>query len=168
MFYEPFENADNLSDGTVNWFSANVISRLNPLIKTPMELLLRKDFFGNYGPQSNAENSLLNNLSRKTLSMFIGASGATAMVDEWKYTEAYEEDPNFVERLIHSAKAGIIGEAGNYRGYKGEIKNYFKALEMIRGYRKIENADANFTNYNDIGYNGEEMYELSYEIGRAS
>ena len=42
MFYEPFENADDLSDGTVNWFSANVISRLNPLIKTPMELLNRQ------------------------------------------------------------------------------------------------------------------------------
>ena len=38
---------------------------------------------------------------------------------------------------------------------------------MIRGYRKIENGDANFTNYNDTGYNGEEMYELSYELKKA-
>ena len=99
--------------------------------------------------------------------MFIGQSGAIAMTDQWYYSRVGQDDRHFVSKLAESFKEAIKGEMGNYRGYKQESKNYFKALSMLRGFKDIENMGNKFTMYNDNGFNLEQMSGLSKEIKTA-
>jgi len=168
MFYEPFEKADkDLLKGGLNWLSSNVIARLNPLFKTPLELITNKDFIGSDGPTDSQSRSFYDNLARKILSMFIGASGAIAMSDQWYYTKVGEEDPEFVKRLGLSLGAAVLGESGHFRGYKTELKNYYNALEITRAFKNIEQADSPLSNYNDNGFNLKQMSMLSSELKKA-
>lgn len=167
MFYEPFEKSKNLLEGGLNWLSSNVISRLNPLFKMPIELISGKEFYATDGPRDNQANGFVDNLARKTLSVFIGASGANAMADQWYYTKLGDEDPNFVNKLGISLSAAVKAEMGNYRGYKTDQKNYFKALNMVRGFRNLEMSKVSFANYDDNGYDANTMFDLSYQIRKA-
>lgn len=169
MFYEPFEEAEgNFINGGWNWLTANVLSKINPLIKTPVELITGKEFYGNAGPQDTTARDFQENFARKVLSMFIGQSGAIAMTDQWYYTRVGKEDKHFVSKLAESVKEAIKGEMGNYRGYKQESKNYFKALSLLRGFKAIENPSDGYTIYdNNNGFDLEEMSALSKEIKTA-
>ena len=93
MFYEPFEEAEgNIGNGVTNWLTANVLGKLNPLAKTPLELFTGKEFYGNAGPTDTASRDFQENFARKVLSMFIGQSGAIAMTDQWYYSRVGQDD----------------------------------------------------------------------------
>lgn len=168
MFYEPLEEADgNIVEGAWNWLTANVISKLNPLVKVPLELFTGKEFYGNAGPQDTTSRNFQENFAHKVLSMFIGQSGAVAMTDQWYYSRVGQDDRHFVSKLAESFKQAIKGEMGNYRGYKQESKNYFKALNMLRGFKAMENEGNNTVFSGDNGFNLEDMSALSKEIKTA-
>lgn len=168
MFYEPFEEAEgDILKGGVNWFTANTISRLNPIVKTPLEVLTGKDFYGNAGPQDTRTRDFSEHLANKIMSMFIGAAGASAATDQWYYSKVGQEDPSFVNRLASSFSAAIEGEMGRFRGYKSTQKNYFKALTILRGYKVLQNGDYGFTDYPENGFDLKDMSGLSKDIKNA-
>ena len=167
MFVEPFTAKDNdtLIKKLTGLVNTNILGKLNPVFKVPAEILTNKDFFG--PTPITTSYSWEDNLARKLSGYIIGIGGANAMVDQWRYSKVDLEDPTFVDRLGASMKAALVGEIGNNKGYKAELKNYYNAMSIINGYRAMENKELYGDSLNASSFDSETSFKLASDIRKA-
>ena len=171
MFINPFTNKynDTLPKKAYGWVQSNIISKLNPAIKTPAEILLKKDLYGETLDEStkyqytNLENGL-----RKVLGFFVGSGVANAVIDENKMSR-YSDDRSFAGDLWKGITNGISYDLGNQKSYKQNTSNYYAVINNIRQYRNaINNKDALYDYEVPDLLNAEDLYysrNYSYRYG---
>lgn len=167
MFIEPFKASSNKTLGKKlqGLFMELIGGKVNPVFKVPYEVATNTDWYG--GTPVKTNYSWEDNLARKSMGFVIGIAGATAMVDSWRYTKLDTEDPVFLERLGKSLQAALSAEIGNSKGYKAELKNYYKALSSVNGYIKYERELAGTEYFGSDNFDSEQSYELAKEIRKA-
>jgi hypothetical protein len=167
MFLEPFKATSNntLGKKLQGLFMELIGGKINPIFKVPYEVATNTDWYG--GTPVKTNYSWEDNLARKSMGFVVGIAGATAMVDSWRYTKLDTEDPVFLERLGKSLQAALSAEIGNSKGYKAELKNYYKALSTVNGYIKYQRELAGTTYFGSDNFDSEQSYELAKEIRKA-
>lgn len=167
MFVEPFTAKDNdtLIKKLTGIVNTNILGKLNPLFKVPAEIIANRDFFG--PTPIPTQYTWEDNLARKLSGYVIGIGGANAMIDQWRFSRVDMEDPTFVDRLGASMKAAFVGEIGNNKGYKSELKNYYNAMSIVNGYRAIENKKLYGDQLNSSGFDSDVSFKLAKDIRKA-
>jgi hypothetical protein len=159
-FKEGMDNAENIGldegsfyAGALNWLNTQVISKFNPLITTPLNALpgpTDDDDDGKADINSlgdalsiidtggmkypDSYNSFLDNLSRDTLGIMMGATAANTLMDSMEVTS--ESDKNTAQRVVTGMSKALSAEMGNTKTYKNNKKNYNKALRIIKSYQQ--------------------------------
>ena len=171
MFINPLTNEynDTLPKKAYGWVQSNFISKLNPAIKTPAEILLKKDLYGETLDEStkyqytNLENGL-----RKVLGFFVGSGVANSVIDEHKMSK-YSDDRSFAGDLWKGITNGISYDLGNQKSYKQNTSNYYAVINNIRQYRNaINNKDALYDYETSDLLNASDLYysrNYSYRYG---
>ena len=134
--FEPFVNKNNDTVlkklfGVVN---TNLISKLNPAIKAPLELMTGYDFMGSSLLNTKQSYSAIENGARKALGFVIGSSTANAIVDQNKI-DKYNKDRNFLDSIITGTARGLSASLGNQKSYKRDTTNYYNTIYSINNYR---------------------------------
>ena len=93
------------------------------------------------------------NVFRKMSGYIIGASGANALTKE-----LFNSNTDGTSTLISGLKAAVSAEVGNTKVYKSNLKNYYKALNLINTYiyKDSDTAVYNYStgnSFNTSNYN---------------
>ena len=141
MFIEPFTSKYNETTGEKLYglLQANILSRLNPAIKSPLEVLTRKDMFGASAYDTSNQYTYGENAIRKTLGFFVGAGVANNVVNQYKIDE-YNDDSNFMSSLWKGISKGISADLGNQKSWKKQSSNYYAAINSVRNFYNSTNA----------------------------
>lgn len=171
MFIYPFTKNESVKDKLTGFTSSLAISHLNPIIKVPIELMTQKDFYGPTVTDTSTRFNMVENAARKLAGYFIGASAANAFIENYRYGGM--EGLSSMDRIAKAAGKAIAAEFGNSRAYKGEQRNYYKAMSIVNTYYFTEKAVAGKTS-NSVSfsvsnnpYNEEHADELTSKIRRA-
>ena len=115
--------------------SSNSISRTNPFIKIPLEVLTGHDLYGDNIYNTKDNYNMVENLARKTMGIPLGTGMSRALVDQYQLSK-YKDNPTF-ENLMDGIERGIKNELGNTRAYNKGKNNYFRARGDITSYRSM-------------------------------
>ena len=148
MFINPFTNEynDTLQKKSYGWIKANILSKLNPAIKTPIELLTGKDLWGdNAEGYKTAEGLLENNKKyqytniengmKKVLGILVGSGIANSIVDQTKI-DSNDNNSNFLSTLWKGISKGFSSDLGNQKSWKNNTSNYYAILTDMKSYSK--------------------------------
>lgn len=140
MYLDPLldENNKTLLEKLYGFASSTILSKLNPILKTPLELATGDDFYGSSPIPASKEYGVTERLARKLMGYMIGINGANAAFDSLEYSRLAQENPSFFAKLTKSFQNALVAEIGNNKGYKVEQKNYYKTLQMLRGYIQLQ------------------------------
>lgn len=157
MYINPFTDKYNttLPSKALGFVQANVLSRLNPVIKIPLEVVIRKDLYGaTWGDTSedirgfttkyqytNIENGL-----RKVLGQFVGSGVADSVINQRKI-DNYNEDSSFIGSIWKGIAKGINNDLGNQKSYKSDVSNYYAVLDSIKAFRNASESGNAWYNY---------------------
>ena len=136
-FKEGFEEApggEGLLRGSFKFLLEN-FGNLNPVFKTTLEVLTGYDVIERNVIPVREYNDTFDNFYRKMAGFVIGAAGARAMINYKNDIAPYQTDDNLVNKVIDGASRAIDAEFGNSKAYKGDVKNFYKAKQLINSYR---------------------------------
>ena len=161
MFINPFTNEynDTLPKKGYGWIKANILSRLNPAIKTPIELVTGKDLWGDSAEGYKNSQGLLESTNKyqytnvengmkKVLGYFVGSGVANNIIDQRRIDELNDES-NFLHTLWKGVTKGVSADLGNQKSWKKDTSNYYSFITDIKTYNKQTKGTNNF-NYLDI------------------
>lgn len=152
MFIEPFTSKYNktLGDKMYGLLQSNILSRLNPAIKAPLEVVTRKDMFGASAYDTSHQYDYAENTLRKTLGFFVGAGVANNVINQYKMDE-YNEDSTFMSSMWKGISKGISADLGNQKSWKKQTSNYYAAINSVRNFYNATNENDFFdANTNDL------------------
>lgn len=148
MFINPFTNEynDTLPKKGYGWMKANVLSSLNPLIKTPIELVTGKDLYGdNAEGYKNAQGLFENsnkyqytnieNGMKKVMGFLVGSGVANSIVDQFKI-DSNDKDSSFTNTLAKGFTKGFMSDLGNQKSWKNNTSNYYSIITDMKNYAK--------------------------------
>lgn len=117
----------NFGTALLEFFNTNVISHVNPIVKSVGESAIGIDVIGDKMIPNNAEYTMWENLLRKAGSYLIGSAGANAIA---KYAKSDLKSKSLGEGINRAINA----ELGNTKAYKTNQKNYYKAFSLVNDY----------------------------------
>lgn len=168
-FVPMFQTKDNQSfmESFWNVLKTNVWSKVNPLIKDPIESIP-----GNTALQSTTwyepEENWLHNMQRKIMGYVLGASQADAFIDSWRADEY--TDKTFLNKLQNGFTNAYINKSTNLKESKSAFKNYKKAFSIMYEYNTFINQNdddlnAMFGNYyGPSNFDSEDYKDMRAEI----
>lgn len=135
MFISPFTNEYNDTFGKkiYGFVQNNVLGKLNPAIKAPIEVATQKDMMGNSAYDVSNQYNRYENAIRKTLGFFLGSGMANNMVDQFKIDE-YNNESTFGSTLKKGFTRGLMYDLGNQKSWKKNISNYYNSIDSIKNY----------------------------------
>lgn len=135
MYFNPFTNKynDTLGKKFEGLISQNILSRLNPAIKTPIEVIIKKDFYGSSPVDTSNSYTLYENATRKVLGFIAGTGVANNVVDQYKIDE-YNPDSTFASSLWKGLSNGFNSDLGNQKSWKKDTSNYYATIESVRNF----------------------------------
>ncbi|MCR5742066.1 MAG: hypothetical protein K6G38_06380 [Gammaproteobacteria bacterium] len=141
MFVAPFTNEYNNTFGKKLYglVQNNVLGKLNPAIKAPIEVLTQKDMMGNSLYDVSNQYDRYENAIRKTLGFFIGSGMANNMIDQFKI-DKYNDDSTFGSSLKKGFTRGLMYDLGNQKSWKKNISNYYSSIDSIKNYTYANNV----------------------------
>ena len=141
MFISPFTNEYNDTFGKKIYgvLQNNVLGKLNPAIKAPIEVLTQKDMMGNSLYDVSNQYTRLENAIRKTLGFFTGSGMANNIVDQFKIDQ-YNNDSTFSSTLKRGFTKGLMYDLGNQKSWKKNISNYYNSIDSIKNYAYANNV----------------------------
>ena len=140
MFISPFtsEYNDTVGKKVYGLFQNNILGKLNPAIKVPIEIATQHDLFGNSLVDTSYKYNYMENAMRKTLGFFIGSGVADNVVDQYKF-DSYNDDSTFGSSLWTGLSRGINADLGNQKSWKKRTSNYYAAVNAVRNYAYFNN-----------------------------
>lgn len=158
MYLNPLFSEYNKSfgDKALGLINQNVLSKLNPAIKAPAEVLIQKDFFGSKPTDTSKAYTMYENGIRKALGFVLGSGIANSMVDQEKISK-YDSNSNFLSSLWKGFTKGFSGDLGNQKSWKKDISNYYSAIDSIKTYNYAQSTknggyDATYEDLMDGNY----------------
>lgn len=161
MYINPLTNEynDTIAKKGYGWMKSNVLSKLNPAIKVPYEIITGEELFGESGDpykvadpvwsnQRKYQYSNIENGMRKVLGFFTGTSVANNVIDQNKYAQYSDQDTGFLTSLWKGLTKGINDDLGNQKSWKKDTSNYYAFITDIRAFNNSING--NGQNYLDI------------------
>lgn len=143
-----------VKEGATQWFLNNVASRGNPAARTAAELMGGTDMIGGTFIDNSDRYSFWENFARKMGAFFIGGAGANAAMRQYNQAK-YDDDNNAAYHLMEGIRRAVDAELGNTRTYKNNQRNYWKANNIIQGYRfKDHDENSPAFSSNDFDHNG--------------
>ena len=162
-FREALDEGGTIVDGAGRWLLDNVASRGPAPLKLTAEVLGGFDSFGGTIQDTSDQWSMWENFQRKVGGYVIGGSGANALTTylnkDLKYT-----NQNFVDAFVNGFRVVIEAEMGNTSAFKTDVKNYYRANNIIQTARFANPQDTYYTNNN---FDTETYGDLKSELGRA-
>lgn len=134
MFITPFTENDTILKKLFGFTNQNVLSHLNPAIKTPIEIATGYDLYSSAPIDTKYYYTGTENAIRKVMGFFVGSSTGNAIVNQYKM-DAYAEDSNFVDSLLTGLKRGVSSSIGNQKTYKKDTTNYYNNIYKINNYK---------------------------------
>lgn len=170
MFINPFTNKYNktLPEKGYGWIKANVLSKFNPAIKTPIEILTGKDIYGDtangyqtsdplFAETKKHQYTALENGMRKVLGFFVGSGVANSIVDERKVAQldSNDETPSLNSYLWKGITKGISSDLGNQKSWKKNTSSYYSMLTDMKAWKNnyAKSAEGNGNSANAYNYN---------------
>ena len=170
MFINPFTNEYNntLPKKGYGWFKANILSRLNPMAKIPIELVTGKDLWGDSADGfKNAEGLFetnkkyqytnIENGMKKVFGILVGSGIANGIVDQVKIDSYDPEDPSLMSSIWKGFTKGIANDMGNQKSWKKDTSNYYSILTDMKSYGKVSKDTYGNTYGNNYYYSIEDM-----------
>jgi hypothetical protein len=144
----------------------NIASRGNPGIRMAAELMGGVDVIGGTIYDNSDRYTMWENFMRKTGAYFVGAAGANALTN---YVSKDLPTMNLTTQnaLLEGINRVFMAELGNTRAYKSEVKNYYKANNIIQTYRFAESEDTNTNSIFGNDFDREGYQSLRSEIAQA-
>lgn len=176
MFINPFTNEynDTLPKKGYGWFKANVLSKLNPAIKAPIEVITGKDLWGNNAEGYQSADSLfdktkkhqyttLENGMKKVLGYFVGSEVADSIIDERKLQQTEgNENPSLNSYLWKGLVRGVSSDLGNQKSWKKNTSNYYSFITDMKTFKKTYSyAEGTGNASNAYGYNYLDIDEMT-------
>ena len=152
MYANPFINEYNktFGDKALGFLNKNFLSKLNPAIKYPTEVLLQKDFMGDSLQDTSKAYNMYENGIRKVLGFLVGSGVANSIVDQ-NQIDQYSEDSNFLNSLWKGLAKGFSGDLGNQKSWKKDTSNYYAVLNSIKSYNSVKYAEQGYgAEYEDL------------------
>lgn len=147
MFINPFTNKynDTLPKKAYGFIKANVLSKLNPLLKLPVEIVTGEDLWGDsasgyktsnplYDQTSKYQYSTLENGMKKVLGYFVGSGVANSVIDQNKIADI-NDDSNYLQTLWKGFTKGISNDLGNQKSWKKDTSNYYSFITDIKAFK---------------------------------
>lgn len=169
MFINPFTNEynDTLPKKGYGWIKANVLSKLNPAIKTPIEITTGKDLWGDnaegyktaeglFEDNKKMQYTNIENGMKKVLGILVGSGVANSVVDQVKM-DKYNEDSSFVNSVWNGITKGLSSDLGNQKSWKDNTSNYYALLTDMKNYAKVGKNTYGNTYGNTHYYSIEDM-----------
>jgi len=173
MTAKPLVDAATKEDGSVlegiqSLLLNNIASRGNPVIKTIAEVFGGFDMIGGSINDNSDKYGFWENVFRKSTGFILGGAGANALTNYLSKDMPFE-DKTLLESIDHSINIVVAAELGNTRAFKTNIKNYYKATNIVNTYRFAENLDseANLTQFQNSSFNQEGYQDLKSNISAA-
>ena len=167
MTFKPFREAmdegGTIIDGAGRWLLDNVASRGPAPLKLTAEVLGGFDSFGGTIQDTSDQWSMWENFQRKVAAYVIGGSGANALTTYLNKDLKYNND-SFAEMFVNGFRVVIEAEMGNTSAFKTDIKNYYRANNLIQTARF---ANENDTYYTSSNFDTDTYNDVKSEIGRA-
>ena len=169
MYINPFTNEynDTLPKKAYGFVKANVLSKLNPLLKLPIEIVTGEDLWGDsasgyktanplYDQTKKYQYSTIENGMKKVLGYFVGSGVADSVIDQQKIADI-NDDNNFIQTLWKGFTKGLSNDLGNQKSWKKDTSNYYSFITDIKAF---DNKDSNSGYYLDIEdmADAEELY----------
>jgi hypothetical protein len=144
---------DWLSNIPIGYFNAQVLSRLNPTLKIPLEVMFETDFYGTDYRSAPYDLNYMQNMLRKVSGYVVGTQTTRAVTDALVLNRYQEGEQRLLYSIIQGIGNGVADEFGNSKTYKRDIKDFFGARTIIYGHlygTEGEQAVNNVMNFNDI------------------
>ena len=161
-YYQQDDDEQNkFFDSIGKFMLRNVVSKVNPAVKTAAEIGTGYDLIDNKLINTRDQYSGWENFLRKTIGYITGIAGASAMT---KYMKSYEDsDHPFIERIGIGMKRAVDAELGNTKTYKSSIKNYYRANSIIQAYYYADRP----TYYGNSNFDTEGYQSVKDEMSKA-
>ena len=148
-FFEAYENNEgNLGKsllGGLGRFTLENFGNVNPILKNTIELISGGDIIEREVIPFNEQQDIYDNIFRKLAGYFIGSSGSRALTNYLSDIAPYQEEKDLGSKLLTGMGKAISAEFGNLKSYKSDVKNYYKANEIVQSYRFANNDVENLS-----------------------
>ena len=131
--------------GGLGRFSLENFGNVNPLFKNTIELIAGGDIIEREVIPFNEQQDIYDNVFRKLAGYLIGSSGSRALTNYLNDIAPYEEEKDLGSKLLTGMGKAISAEFGNLKSYKSDIKNYYKANDLVQSYRFSDNDTETLT-----------------------
>lgn len=170
--YKGFDQFDDSDDG-VHWavfglLNHQILSKGNPLLKMPVEVMTNHDLFGSLPIPTKDQYTMWDNVRRKVMGVVLGTSAGNTLINNLNMYD-YGDDP-WVEKYINSMAQAIGSEFGNSRSYKQEVKDFYKARRLIYAHMYAEDPDKSedaLTEASPLENNREQFFSNNFDSGEA-
>jgi len=150
------QDVNNLTrgNGFLKWAFQNVLGKVNPAFKDPIEVVLGISSLGDSVYLQDGPG--YENFIRKMSSYIFGGSGSNALA---KYIGELDQNESITLNTVFNGLSKVLGaELGNTKAYKGDMKNYYKSLNALKTFNYLQtntfvnSAEAN-NNFSEENYN---------------
>jgi hypothetical protein len=157
MFLNPLTSEYNptITDKADGLINSNILSKLNPAIKTPIEIISRKDLQGSSPIETRHKYTASENAMRKVLGFVLGSGVANSIIDQYKMDE-YDTDSTFASSLKKGFIKGFSSDLGNQKTWKKDTSNYYSVIDSIKDFK-----NSNGETY-ESSFNSDEYYSSDY------
>jgi DNA-directed RNA polymerase subunit F len=176
MYINPLTNEynDTIAKKGYGWMKANVLSRLNPALKLPYEIVTGEELYGDSGDPYRVADKFLSdthkyqytnieNGMRKVLGFLTGTSVANNIIDQNKYAQYSDQDTGFLTSIWKGLTKGINDDLGNQKSWKKDTSNYYAFITDIRAYNNMVNGNGqNFLDIDDMSDADKLYYNRTY------
>jgi hypothetical protein len=131
--------------GGLGRFSLENFGNVNPLLKNTIELIAGGDIIEREVIPFNDQQDIYDNVFRKLAGYLIGSSGSRALTNYLNDIAPYQEEKDLGSKLLTGMGKAISAEFGNLKSYKSDIKNYYKANDLVQSYRFSDNDTETLT-----------------------
>ena len=170
--YKGYDKYSDEDDGMhyamLGLLNQQVLSKMNPLIKTPIEAVTKHDLFGSLPIPTKDQYSMWDNVRRKVIGTVLGTSAGNSLINNLNMYN-YGDAP-WVEKYINSMAMAIGDEFGNSRAYKQNVKDFYKARGLIYNYIYAEDPETEDNLAEDLTNSNiaEQYSESDYDSGAAT
>jgi hypothetical protein len=175
MFITPYtdSNNDNIFKKIFGYLNANVMSHLNPLLKTPLEIGTNYDYYGSSPVSTKEYYTRTENAIRKVLGFFIGSNSVNNIIQQFKIDKYNTDDVSLLSSLTTGFGRGLSESIGNQKQFKKDTSNYYNQIYKINSYYYLNEKHntydknlqdlitANYYNLNNSSYNKEDYERIN-------
>ena len=123
-------------NGILKWLTQNIWGKVNPLFRDPIETLMDVSSLGDSVYLQDGPG--YENFTRKMSAYIFGSSGSRAL---GRYIENLPfENGDTAELFFKGLTTVIYAELGNTRKYKADVKNWYKALSLLKQFNYSNNV----------------------------